>query len=428
MTSEAPPASMRTRSREQLADYLLDIGATLASYGCPSYRLEDVIRAVAEAEGYRAEPFALPTGLFLRVVPRPDPGSSVGALPATVPEVHRMTRLSEWGTDLDRLTEVDEIFNDVVERRATIEQARLRIRAVVEKAPVWPAGLVWAAATAASASAAVFFGGGLVDVLVSALVGAAIAGVRVLVDRDRRQKLLHDFLGGLLAAVCAWLATRAWHDARPEVIVLAGPIALFPGMTFTTGLSEVAQKNLVAGGARLMESVVTLLLILFGVALVSSFGRMGPAPVGAAAAPGAALGVGWQAAALVLSSIAFSVLFQVPRRFLWAALLSGATGYLVTAVAVRHLPEHVAAFCAALAVCVLANGLARATNRPAQLYQLPGMMLLVPGSFGFTSLGAFLRHQMDVGAEKAFTMALVGAALVIGVLVANVVMPPRKLL
>ena len=209
MTSEAPPASMRTRSREQLADYLLDIGATLASYGCPSYRLEDVIRAVAEAEGYRAEPFALPTGLFLRVVPRPDPGSSVGALPATVPEVHRMTRLSEWGTDLDRLTEVDEIFNDVVERRATIEQARLRIRAVVEKAPVWPAGLVWAAATAASASAAVFFGGGLVDVLVSALVGAAIAGVRVLVDRDRRQKLLHDFLGGLLAAVCAWLATRA---------------------------------------------------------------------------------------------------------------------------------------------------------------------------------------------------------------------------
>ena len=428
MDSEAPAASTRTRSREQLADYLLDIGATLASYGCPSYRLEDVIRAVAEAEGYRAEPFALPTGLFLRVVPRPDPGSSVGALPETVPEVHRMTRLSEWGTDLDRLTAVDEIFNDVVARRATIEQARLRIRVVGERPPVWPPALVWAAATAASASAAVFFGGGLVDVLVSALVGAAIAGVRVLASRDRQQKLLHDFLGGLLAAVCAWLAARTWPEARPEVVVLAGPIALFPGMTFTTGLSEVAQKNLVAGGARLMESAVTLLLILFGVALVSAFGRMGPAPVGTGAVPGAALGVAWQAAALVVSSISFAVLFQVPRRFLWAALLSGATGYVVTAVAVRHLPEHVAAFCAALAVCVLANGLARATNRPAQLYQLPGMMLLVPGAFGFTSLGAFLRHQMEVGAEKAFTMALVGAALVIGVLVANVVMPPRKLL
>ncbi len=424
---EAPVHSTRTRSREQLADYLLDIGATLASYGCPSYRLEDVIRAVAESEGYHAEPFALPTGLFLRVVPKRDPGSSVGAIPETVPEVHRMTRLSEWGTDLERLTLVDEIFNDVVERRATIEQARFRIRAVVEKPPVWPPLLVWFASTAASGAAAVFFGGGLVDVVVSAMVGAAIAGVRVLVDRDRGRRLLHDFLGGLLAAVCAFLATRAWPEARTEVIVLAGSIALFPGMTFTTGLAEVAQKNLVAGGARLMESAVTLLLILFGVALVGSLDRMGPAVL-APRMPFAPLGVPYQAAALVASSFAFAVIFQVPRRFLWAALLSGATGYLVTAIAVRHLPEHVAAFCAALAVCVLANGLARSTNRPAQLYQLPGMMLLVPGSFGFTSLGAFLRKEMEAGAEKAFTMALVGAALVIGVLVANVVMPPRKLL
>ncbi len=55
---------MTERSREELADYLLDIGATLASYGCPSYRLEDVIRAVADAEGFRAEPFALPTACF----------------------------------------------------------------------------------------------------------------------------------------------------------------------------------------------------------------------------------------------------------------------------------------------------------------------------------------------------------------------------
>jgi uncharacterized membrane protein YjjB (DUF3815 family) len=88
----------------------------------------------------------------------------------------------------------------------------------------------------------------------------------------------------------------------------------------------------------------------------------------------------------------------------------------------------VAAFCAALAVCVLANGLARVTQRPAQLFQVPGMMLLVPGSFGFVSLGDFLRGRVMEGTAKGFDMALVGAALVIGVLVSNVVLPPRKLL
>ena len=130
-----PTPSARHRSREQLADYLLDMGAALASYGCPSYRLEDVIRAVAEAEGYRAEPFALPTGLFLRVTPKEQTHESV-------PEVHRMTRLSDWGVDLERLTLVDAIFNDVVDRRATIEQGRARIREVVKRPAAWSPALV----------------------------------------------------------------------------------------------------------------------------------------------------------------------------------------------------------------------------------------------------------------------------------------------
>ena len=102
MIEDAPTPSQRVRSREEVADYLLDIGATLASYGCPSYRLEDMMRLVADVEGFHAEPFALPTGLFLRVVPKDTEGP--------FPEVHRMARLSERGVDLDRLTLVDEIF------------------------------------------------------------------------------------------------------------------------------------------------------------------------------------------------------------------------------------------------------------------------------------------------------------------------------
>jgi uncharacterized membrane protein YjjP (DUF1212 family) len=411
------------RTREELADYLLDIGATLASYGCPSYRLEDVIRAIAEAEGYRAEPFALPTGLFLRVTPQVR-----GDEP--VPEVHRMTRLHDWGVDLGRLTLVDAIFNDVVDRRATIEQARARIRAIVKQPPLWSRSMVWAATTVAAGAAAVFFRGALVDVLVASIVGAVIGGSRLLLDRDPAHRLLSEFLGGLFAATCAWLATRVWPTALPEVIVLAGAISLFPGMTFTTGLAEVAQKNLVSGGARLMESAVTLLLILFGVALVAGFQKITGVLLPPNDVVRAGLGLPYQGLALALSSLSFAVIFQVPRRYLWAALVSGATGYAVTALSVRYVPEapHVAAFCAALAVCVLSNGLARVTNRPAQLFQLPGMILLVPGSFGYVSLGQLLAKKAEAGVQEGFTMALVGAALVIGVLVANVVMPPRKLL
>lgn len=417
LSDPRPSGSFRTR--EQLADYLLDIGVTLASYGCPSYRLEDVIRAVADMEGFVAEPFALPTGLFLRVTPKSD---VTGA-----PEVHRMKRLVDGGVDLERLTMVDAIFNDVASRKATIEEARARIRKVVAKPPLYSSVIVWAATCASAAAAAVFFRGSLVDVLVAGIIGAVIGGGRRVLSRRAPQRLLNDFLGGLFAAACAWLATRAWPGASPEVMALAGSISLFPGMTFTTGLAELAQRNLVAGGARVMESAVTLLLILFGVALVAGFQQM--AGVTLPITPvREALGLPYQVIALVTASLAFGIIFQMPKEWLWAGLLSGSIGYSVTALAVHRVPGHVAAFFAALAVCVFANGLARRTDRPAQLFQLPGMMLLVPGTFGFLSLGDFLHGDVSSGVAKAFTMALVGSALVIGVLVANVVMPPRKLL
>jgi uncharacterized membrane protein YjjP (DUF1212 family) len=415
MTDSQPTPSTRLRTREELADYLLDIGTTLASYGCPSYRLEDVIREVAKDHGYEAQPFALPTGLFLRVAGPDGEG------------VMRMKRLFDWGVDLERLSHVDAIFNDVAEKKTSIEDARARIRAVVAKPPLWSPTLVWAATTVSAGASAVFFRGSAIDVLVAALIGAVIGGSQRLLARRHAQRLLHEFLGGLFASMVAWLATLFWRDVSPEVVILAGAISLFPGMTFTTGVAEVAQKNLVSGGARLMESAVTLLLVVFGVSLASGLNQIVgvnlPSPP-----PRPGLGLGWDAAALVCSSLAFGILFQVPRRYIWAALVSGATGYAVTAIAVRHLPGHVAAFAAALAVCVLANALARRTNRPAQLFQLPGMMLLVPGSIGFAGLGAILRGNVDVGVEKGFTMALVAAALVIGVLVSNVILPARKLL
>lgn len=422
--SEPPPRpSQAHRTREELADYLLEIGATLASCGCPSYRLEDVIRTVAEVEGCHAEPFALPTGLFLRVSPR-----ERGTEP--VPEVHRMTRLSDWGVNLDRLAQVDGIFNDVAYRRSTIEQARARIREIVKRPPLWSPALVWAATTVAAGAAAVFFRGSAIDVLVASVVGAVIGGSRVVLERNPAHRLLSEFMGGLFAAVCAWLARNLWPSASAEVIVLAGAISLFPGMTFTTGLAELAQKNLVSGGARLMESAVTLLLMLFGVALVAGFQKVAGVTLPLTTGERMGLGLPYQALALVLSSLAFAVVFQVPRRYMLATLLSGATGYTVTAFSVRYLPEapHVAAFCAALAVCVLSNVLARVTDRPSQLFQLPGLILLVPGTFGYVSLNQLLAKRPEQGVEAAFTMALVGAALVIGVLVANVIAPPRKLL
>ncbi len=417
--SSIPPVSRRLEGNE-LADYLVEIGTVLAAYGCPSYRTEDVIRTVAEMEGYRASPFALPTGLFVSLETHDGR-----------PPLHRMERVEDWGVDLGRLTEIDEVFNDVAARKTSIADARVRLGELIAKPPPYPAWVRWGATAFTSAAAAVFFRGRLVEIVASAIAAIGIALMGWLMTRRAFARaggrFLVDFFAGFFAASVAGITTLLFPHASTQVIVLAGVIARVPGMTFTTGLAELARKNLVSGGARLMEALVTLLSLLFGIALA-----VGIAPlVGKTETHEpvlVALSFPFQVAALIAEAVAFGVVFSVPRRYMWAAIISGATGYAVTHLSMRYFPGHLAAFAAALAVCTFANGLARFTERPAQLFQVPGMMLLVPGSFGFLSLGDFMRGNVIQGATNGFQMLLVGGALVMGVLMSNVILPARKLL
>jgi uncharacterized membrane protein YjjP (DUF1212 family) len=59
---------------------------------------------------------------------------------------------------------------------------------------------------------------------------------------------------------------------------------------------------------------------------------------------------------------------------------------------------------------------------------VPGLMLLVPGSLGFRSVHSLLARDIVGGVGTAFSMVLVGVAIVAGQLIANTVVPPRKAL
>jgi uncharacterized membrane protein YjjB (DUF3815 family) len=58
---------------------------------------------------------------------------------------------------------------------------------------------------------------------------------------------------------------------------------------------------------------------------------------------------------------------------------------------------------------------------------VPGLLLLVPGSIGFSSLTSLLDRQTLSGVEAAFRMTLVATSLVTGLLLSNVLVQPRAL-
>jgi uncharacterized membrane protein YjjP (DUF1212 family) len=410
-----PPPETRHSPGELIA-YLVDLGGALLSYGCPTHRLEQLLHEVAEMEGYAVDAFAVPTGLFISL-----------AGPGVDQPLVRMHRGKEWGTDLSRLAQLDAIFNDVLARRLDLESARRALDELETRPPLYPRAASVLAATGAAGAAAVFFRGRLLEVSVAALGGLLVSLVRLVLGRRYRTALLQDFIGALLAAGVAWGASALAPDLAREVVVLSVVILLVPGMALTTGLAELVHKNLVSGAAKLMETLVAFLSIVFGIAVMVALEGMVGAPPKSAPVLGEP-GLLFNAVALLVTSAGFCVLFQVPRRLVPGALLSGAIGWVVTALGVRAFPGSMAAFTAAFVVAALANASARITQRPAQVFLLPGLVLLVPGSFGFVSLESFLRGDFLPGAAKAFEMFLTASAIVTGLLVANVAVPARKLL
>jgi uncharacterized membrane protein YjjP (DUF1212 family) len=400
---------------------MVHVATVLLECGCPSYRVEGAVRAIGALEGYQADGFALPTAIFLNVLP-PKREDGSDATP-----VHRMTRVREWQLDLAKLTEVDAIFNRVAQGKLGLEEAHVALERVRHDPNPYPRAQRWLAVGGAGAAASIFFRGGLVDEAVSTVIGLLLYGMGRLVSRNGAARYLQDFLYAFVATLLAHAASRVFPGASREAIVLAAIVSRVPGMTLTTGLAEIAQKNLVSGGARLMEALVTLLSLALGIAVVVAFGK-GAVAVDFSSAERVPLGLPYQLAALVVASLSFAVIFAVPPRHLWSALVSGAVGYTASAVALKTMPLHVAAFVASACVCIFANAMARKTDRPAQLYQVPGMMLLVPGTFGFLSFADLVGGHFVDGAARGFEVLLVAGGLVIGVIGANAVVHPRKIL
>jgi uncharacterized membrane protein YjjP (DUF1212 family) len=410
----APPAPVL--SPAELVEYLLDLGGALLSYGCSTHRLESLLSAIARMEGYRLDAFCVPTGLFLSLS-----GGGLGE------PLVRMVRVKEWGVDLERLALIDRIFNDVLSRELTLAQAR-RILDRVEAKPRAYGPVVNLVARAATAGgAAVFFRGGWLEIGVAALGGLLVGVVAALLRHTRNTALLTDFVGAFIAASVAWAASVAFPQLSREVIVLAVIILLVPGMALTTGIQELVHRNLVSGAAKLMEALVAFLSIVFGIAVVVALEKLLDlsSPM---TPPGSEPGLLMNLGALLVTSAGFGVIFSVPRNLAAGTMLTAACGWIVTSLGVRYLPGTIAPFTAAVSISLVANALARFTQRPSQVFLLPALVLIVPGSFGFLSLESFLRGNFIDGAARGFDMFLIAGAIVTGLLVANVVLPARKLL
>ena len=132
--------------------------------------------------------------------------------------------------------------------------------------------------------------------------------------------------------------------------------------------------------------------------------------------------------ALAVAPFTLAVLFQARAKdWLVIALVTWA-GAVATALVTQFQSDQSGAFAGAFAVGIASNLYARFLDRPASVTQMPATLLLVPGTLGYKSLTAFAENNQAQGIEIGFNMSFVAIAIVGGLLTANLVVPPKRIL
>jgi uncharacterized membrane protein YjjP (DUF1212 family) len=395
-------------------DFLLRSAEFLHAYGTPAHRLEETLSACARRLGVRSQFFSTPT-------------SFLAAFGASSAQRTNLLRIEPGEIDLEKLVLFDRVLTDFLAGRTSAEEGLLRLEAIASAPARFAKSLVVLAYGIASGGAAVFFGGGANELLLSFLLGLGCGLLALVSSRRARARRVFEPTSAFLAAFLSVVATHFWPPVSNRIVTLAALIVLLPGLSLTVAMIELATRHLVSGTARLMGALTVFLTIAFGVA----FGRrVGELVLGAAPPEGVidALPAWASMPALLASSFAFLVLFRArPIDFGWI-LVTGFLEFEGARLGARELGPELGAFGGALILGVLSNLFARFLHRPASVTLVPGILLLVPGSIGFQSLSFFIAHDTLSGMEAAFRTTLVAITLVGGLLFANVLVSPRRTL
>lgn len=387
----------------------MDFAKALHGFGAPAHRVEELVDLLGEKTGQRAQLFAVPTALIF----------TFGEGKNQAVQVQR-TRPGDF--DLGRLAEIEKMVRGLRPANKSLKQSSKSMKEVLARAELYSPIQFLMAFSLVSGSVSVFMGGSWREVLSSLIAGFLVGA---LLQIPQKWPSLGQVIvpGAALLASFAALVLGDFLDASTGIITAASLIVLVPGFTLTTALTELATGHWSSGSARLAAAATNFLLLTFGVAVghaaASPFLPEGQ-PELILAAPIYLKGV-----ALVISGISLAVLFKARVRDMKWIVLSVTIAYLASVVSAEHLDPRLCAFAPALTVGLGANLFARWTGHPVALFQVPGVMILVPGSLGLHSLLALLNHDVLPGVESGFATFLAASSLVAGLLFANLIITPK---
>jgi uncharacterized membrane protein YjjB (DUF3815 family) len=120
------------------------------------------------------------------------------------------------------------------------------------------------------------------------------------------------------------------------------------------------------------------------------------------------------------ASLAFAIVFNIPRNKLLLSALGGMLGQLIYVVFQLVISNDVILYLlATIAISLYAEVLARLTKSPTTIYLAVALIPLVPGGGIYYTMLYFINGEIDLGISTGIHTLLISGALAVGIIMVS---------
>ena len=390
--------------QNRIMELAYEAGAILLENGAEISRVDETMRRIAGHYGVDDENFfVLSNGIM-----------------ATAKGFARTKFIPIKGASLDKVVAVNQLSREVSVGKCDLNQLESRLKAIRAMRPK-PAWEQIAASAFGSAAFCIIFGGGFADSIAAFVAGLVLWVYMLFVGYRHLSRIAGAITGGLLATLLCGVMFRLGLGTHLSNMIIGAIIPLIPGVPFTNGIRDLAHEDYIAGVTRLLDALLTFFCISMGVALAFMLdaavsGTMQHLETLTAAPETAGMFV--QLLAAYVGTVAFAVLFGVPRKYYLDSGLCGMLGWLLYLILANHTGLSVAnvVFFATVLVTFTAMVLAIVRKCPITVYLICGIFPLVPGAGIFWTTYNVVSEQLSAALHTGVTALKVTVAIAFGII------------
>ncbi|MBG7630800.1 MAG: threonine/serine exporter family protein [Bacteroidetes bacterium] len=386
--------------------FIIELGKALHIYGIPSYKIQTYLTKVSKTQGINGVFMDLPT--WINYVFYEEDEQTYNYIDCIPPGV----------LNLGGLSRVVEVTNKVISKEIDSSDVHHELKLINDETKKVNHFVLTLSYAIASGAFSLMIGTNWISFVFAVLMGAIVYLIVYLSSKSNYLETILESLISFVVTIFASLLHLIFPELNVGITILSAIIVFVPGLAITTSLEEITSKNLVSGGAKLFDAIISLFKqffgVLLGLAIMSSvidFKQL----VHVSDLPKWIMFCG-----IPLFSVSLLAIFQVRKKDMFLGVVTGVSVFFLT-VLFSGYGVLFSTFIGTIAAVAIGNLFNRITKTPKTVFLTQGIVMLVPGSKSFMGLSHSFLNSSIIMADNLYEqvvfilMGIIGGLLFAGV-------------